>query len=280
MLARFETPSTLLACCERKMISSRAVSNALPPLLTVLVLVAAWEGAIRAFSIPLYLLPAPSTILAYTLANSAALWRHASVTAGEILLGFAASALIGFPLGVILVGSRLFSQTIYPLLVASQTFPKLAVAPLFIVWFGFGLQPKLLVTFLVAFFPIVIDTAVGLRSVQEETLVLARSMGLSSLQTFLKIKLPQALPSIFGGLKIGITLAVVGAIVGEFLGTDAGLGYLIVNATGTLNTPMLFSALIVLSIMGLIFYGVVSLAERLAIPWHSQEQEPAVASAM
>jgi NitT/TauT family transport system permease protein len=260
--------------------TGRALSSVGPPLLTVVLLVLVWELAVKAFALPLYLLPAPSVIAGYFVGNFGLLWRHTLATAWAIVLGFLLSAAIGFPLGVIVVESRLFARTIYPLIVASQTFPKLAIAPLFIVWFGYGLTPKLLVAFLIAFFPILIDTAVGLQSVREETQVLARSIGLGPLQTFLKIRLPQAMPSILGGLKIGITLAVVGAVVGEFLGTDVGLGYLIVQSTGTLNTPLLFSALIALTILGLIFYALVSIAERLAVPWHAEAEERSTASSM
>ncbi len=255
-------------------------ARVIPPLLTIVLILVVWEAAVDALKIPLYLIPPPSTIFRYLLNNFPLLWRNSVVTAYEITLGFVLSVAIGFPLGVLVVESRLVSRTVYPLLVMSQTFPKLAIAPLFIVWFGYGQAPKLLVAFLIAFFPILIDTAVGLRSVDEDTIDLARSIGLSRLQTFLKVRLPRALPSILGGFKIAITLAVVGAVVGEFLGTDVGLGYLIVQATGNVNTPQLFSALVALTILGVLFYALVSAGERLLIPWYSEDHERMASSSM
>src|SRR6266571_5037841 len=225
MLAGYVTPCRQAACCGKREMTDREFDEPLqgqtghgaqgdpgtssepatgrrtvaalwPPLLTVMLIVLAWEFAVTRFAIPLYLLPAPSVIAAYFVGNVGLLWRNAVVTGWEIVLGFALSAAIGLPLGIIVVESPLFARTIYPLIVASQTFPKLAIAPLFIVWFGYGALPKLLVAFLIAFFPILIDTAVGLHAIREETVDLARSMGLNPLRTFLKIRLPQALPSI------------------------------------------------------------------------------------
>jgi NitT/TauT family transport system permease protein len=155
---------------------------------------------------------------------------------------------------------------VLPLLVSSQAMPKVAVAPLFLVWFGFGLLPKVLIAFLIAFFPIVISTVVGLAAIEQEKIHLARSMGLGTVATFFKIRLPSALPSVFGGLKISITLAVVGAVVGEFVGGDAGLGYLLMVANGNIDTPLLFAGLIALTVQGVALYFLVELAERLAIP--------------
>jgi NitT/TauT family transport system permease protein len=159
-----------------------------------------------------------------------------------------------------------FSRSILPLLISSQAIPKVAVAPLLLVWFGFGLLPKVLIAFLIAFFPIVISTAVGLASIEQEKIHLARSMGLGASATFFKIRLPNALPSIFGGLKISIALAVVGAVVGEFVGGDAGLGYLLMVANGSMDTPLLFAGLVGLTIQGVVLYTLVEWAEYLAIP--------------
>jgi NitT/TauT family transport system permease protein len=154
-------------------------------------------------------------------------------------------------------------------LISSQAIPKVAIAPLLLVWFGFGLIPKVLVAFLIAFFPIVISTAVGLASIEQEKIYLARSMGLSAAATFFKIRLPNALPSIFAGLKISITLAVVGAVVGEFVGGEAGLGYMLMVANGSMDTPLLFAGLIALTIQGVVLYALVEWAEYLVIPRRS-----------
>jgi NitT/TauT family transport system permease protein len=146
--------------------------------------------------------------------------------------------------------------------------PKVAVAPLFLVWFGFGLLPKVLIAFLIAFFPVVISTAVGLASIEPEKIYLARSMGFGATATFFKFRLPNALPAIFGGLKISITLAVVGAVVGEFVGGDAGLGYLLMVANGSMDTRLLFAGIVALTVLGVVLFLLVELAERLAIPRH------------
>ena len=253
-----------------------ALGKLLPPLGVLAVLLFVWELGVRALKVREYVLPPPSKIWQYLLADHDLLWQSSLVTGREIVIGFLISVALGIPLGIIVARYRIFSLTMYPLIVASQTFPKLAIGPLLIVWFGFGQLPKLLLAVLVAFFPIMINTIAGLHAVDEQTDMLARSLGLRRLQTFLKIQLPQAMPSIFAGLKVGITLAVIGVIVGEFLGTSAGLGYLIINATGNIDTVALFGVLVVLTVIGLISYGIVAALERLAIPWYYDRVETTV----
>lgn len=239
------------------------------PALTLLLVLVVWQIAVPALAIPRYLLPAPTLIADTFGAKSSLLWDHTLITAGEVLVGFGLSILIGVPIAIMTVASPLFSRTIYPLIVASQAVPKMAIAPLLVVWFGFGTLPKVLVAFLIAFFPIVIDAAVGLRSLEREMLWLSQTMGLGPIATFFKIRLPHALPSLFGGLKVAVTLAVVGAVVGEFVGSDAGLGHLLIIANGNLDTATLFATLIILTALGLILYGVIALVERLTVPWHA-----------
>lgn len=254
----------------RGLLRSRA-----PTAVSLLSFFALWQAAVVVLEVPTYLLPTPLAILDAAVLKAPSIWRHSLVTTLEVLLGFGASVAVGVPLGVAVTQWRLFERMVYPILVALQSVPKLALGPLLIVWFGFGTAPKLVMVFLIAFFPIVVDTAVGLRSVAPETTELARSIGLGALSTFTKIRLPQALPSIFGGLKVAITLAVVGAVVGEFLGSDSGLGYLLVSAGGQLQTALLFAALIVLTSLGLALYAAVSLVERLTIPWAAEEHTSA-----
>jgi NitT/TauT family transport system permease protein len=229
---------------------------------------ALWEIGTRLFAVPAFLLPPPSAIAVSFVANWALLLSHGWVTTLEILLGFGLSILIGIPLALAIFLSPAFSRSILPLLVSSQAMPKVAVAPLFLVWFGFGLLPKVLIAFLIAFFPVVINTAVGLASIEPEKIHLARSMGFGAAATFFKIRLPNALPAIFGGLKISITLSVVGAVVGEFVGGDAGLGYLLLVANGSMDTQLLFAGIIALTILGVALFLLVELAERLTIPRH------------
>jgi NitT/TauT family transport system permease protein len=235
-----------------------------------------WDLAVRFFRIPVYLLPGPIDVFV-TLAQH---WRELGLqalwTTGAILAGFFAAALVAIPLAMLIVVSPALKRLLYPPMVATQSIPKIALAPLFVVWFGFGLVPKVAVAFLIAFFPVVIDTIVGLRSIDPAMVQLARSMGAPPHRIFLKLRLPNALPMIFGGLKVASTLAVVGALTGEFIGSDKGLGYLLVQASGNLNTPLLFATLVVLSLIAMAFFYAVEVIERVTIPWHvSQRGHPA-----
>jgi NitT/TauT family transport system permease protein len=246
--------------------SHARISAVIYPIMTVIGTLAAWEVATRVFSIPAFLLPPPSKIVVSIAEHGSLLLKHGWVTTIEIVLGYLLSIVVGVPLALAIFMWPAFSRSVLPLLISSQAMPKVAVAPLLLVWFGFGLLPKVLIAFLIAFFPIVISTAVGLASIEQEKIHLARSMGLGAAATFFKIRLPSALPSVFGGLKISITLAVVGAVVGEFVGGDAGLGYLLMVANGSLDTPLLFAGIIALTVQGIVLYFLVELAERLAIP--------------
>jgi NitT/TauT family transport system permease protein len=244
------------------------ISVVVHPVVVVLGVLALWEGGTRTFDVPTFLLPPPSVIAASMNANAALLLINGWVTTMEIVLGYALSIVIGIPLALAIFLWPPFSRSVLPLLISLQAMPKVAVAPLFLVWFGFGFLPTVLITFLIAFFPIVINTAVGLASIEPEKIQLARSMGFRPGATFFKIRLPNALPSVFGGLKISITLAVVGAVVGEFVGGDAGLGYLLMVANGSMDTPLLFASIVGLTVLGVALYLLVEFAERLAVPPH------------
>lgn len=224
-----------------------------------------WQIATTVFDIPDYLLPPPTAIAEEMVREIGTLWSHGLVTLWEVLVGFALSVVIAIPLAILIVYSVAAERALYPLLIVSQVVPKVSVAPLFVVWLGFGVQPKVIIVFLIAFFPIVIDTIVGLRSVDEDMIDLVRSMGAGPVKTFRKIRLPAALPNIFGGLKVAITLAVVGALVAEFVGSDEGLGYLLLVATGQLNAELLFASIVFLSAMGMILFLAIEVAERLLL---------------
>ena len=244
------------------------IRNVLYPVGVLLGVLVIWEAGTRLLEVPAFLLPPPSAIAVSFIANAPLLLFHGWITTAEILLGFALSIVVGIPLALAIFLWPTFSRSVLPLLVSSQAMPKVAVAPLFLVWFGFGLLPKVLIAFLIAFFPVVISTAVGLASIEPEKIYLARSMGFGATATFFKFRLPNALPSIFGGLKISITLAVVGAVVGEFVGGDVGLGYLLMVANGSMDTRLLFAGIVALTILGVVLFLLVELAERLAIPRH------------
>lgn len=249
--------------------------NILGTLGSFALILVAWDLVVRIFGIKPYLLPAPLTVLNTIIDNWQLLGVHALWTTGAILAGFIAAALVAIPLAMLIVVSPLLRRLLYPPMVATQAIPKIALAPLFIVWFGFGVVPKVAVAFLIAFFPVVIDTIVGLRSIDPAMVQLARSMGAPPHRIFLRLRLPNALPMIFGGLKVASALAVVGALTGEFVGADKGLGYVLVSASGNLNTALLFATLVILSALAMVFFYAVELVERILIPWHvSQRAHP------
>jgi NitT/TauT family transport system permease protein len=238
------------------------------PFGSLLAVVAVWQALVTGFAIKPFILPSPALVLQVIREHFGSLARHAAVTSVETLIGFALSVLVGIPLAVAIVKWRRLEAALYPLIVASQTVPKVAIAPLFIVWLGFGSLPKIVIAFLIAFFPVVISTVIGLKSTPLEMLYLGQIAGLSTWQRFAKISFPRALPEIFGGLKVAMTLAVVGAIVGEFVGASEGLGYLLMFATAQMQTALVFAAIVFLVAIGVILFWLIQWAERLAIPWH------------
>ena len=183
------------------------------------------------------------------------------------MAGFGLALVIGIPLAVCVANSRLLNLTLYPILVATQSVPKVAIAPIILVWFGLGMQSKLAIAFLVAFFPIVVDTATGLRATPPGLLELARSLRASPFQVFMKVQMPSALPFIFSGAKVAITLAVIGAVIGEFVGSVNGLGNLLLTANSQLDGPLAWAALIWLSVLGILLFVAVSVTERIVMPW-------------
>ena len=233
-----------------------------------LALVLIWEVGVRVGEVPVYLLPPPSTVLMRIAADYRLLFMHTIVTVNEVLVGFGLAIAVSIPLAAILAQFRPLERALYPILVASQTIPKVAIAPLIVVWFGFGLFPKVLIAFLICFFPILIDALIGFRSTPKEVIWLARSMGAPRRRIFLNFQLPAALPHIFGGLKVASTLAVVGAVVGEFVASDRGLGYQLIVANGMLDVILSFAILVVLSVVGILLFALVDLVERLLLPWH------------
>jgi NitT/TauT family transport system permease protein len=227
-----------------------------------------WEAASRLFNIPVYILPAPSRIVV----DGAGKWRSllsgAAYTVQSMLLGYLAAVVLGVLIALAIAFSRAVQAVAYPLLVFLQIVPKIAVAPLFIIWFGFGLVPKVLLVFLLSFFPIVVAATTAFASIENEIMELARSTGAGRLRTFRMVQLPHALPALFGGFKIAAALAATAAVVAEFVASDRGLGYLLMEYNGNLDTSMAFAAIFVLSAMGLALYGIVEVLEGLALPWH------------
>jgi NitT/TauT family transport system permease protein len=243
----------------------------------VIALFAAWEAAVRGFAIPEYILPAPSVIWQSALAIWPTVLNHTLSTLTTVLLGFTASVLISLPLAMAIAASPTVSAAIYPLLVITQSIPKVALAPILIIALGANETPRVIVTFLVAFFPLVVASVAGLLAAPPELIELARACRAGRMQQMLRIRLPHAVPFVFGGLKVAAALSVVGAVVAEFVGADAGLGYLIQTSMAFFRTPLAFAAVVILAMMGMTLFALVGLLERVLFPWStsSQTQIPA-----
>ena len=240
-----------------------------------LLLLIVWELGVRMFGVKEYLLPPPSKVWTEFLKRYDTVMASAWVTTQEILAGYALAAVVSVPLALWIAYSRFMESAVYPAIVFLQIVPKIAIAPLFIIWFGFGFTPKLLLVFLLSFFPIVVASIVGFKSVDPDIMDFARTTGAGGWRLFAKIRLPQALPHIFTGLKVGAALAATAAVVAEFVASDKGLGYLLLQYNGQLDTPMVFATIVILSLIGLAVYYVVEVVERIAIPWHVSQQATA-----
>ncbi len=237
------------------------------PVVTAIVFVGLWEAACRQFSVPNYLIPAPSAIWEDATKNAAMIAGHTLATLRTVMLGFVASIVVSLPLAVLIVSTPIMANTIYPLLVLTQSIPKVALAPVLVVLLGTNELPRVVITFLVAFFPLVLAIATGLNAVPAELIELGRVCRAGRWKELVRIRLPYAIPFIFSGLKAAITLSVVGAVVAEFVNADRGLGYLIVTSTAFFQVPTAWAALIVLSLIGIVLFQVVVVVERVFFPW-------------
>ncbi len=243
--------------------------SALPGLVTVVLFFVGWEGAVRGFGIREFILPAPSAILNAAIAIWPTLLNHTLSTLTTVMLGFGASVLVSLPLAMIIAASPVISAAIYPVLVITQSIPKVALAPILIIALGANEVPRVIVTFLVAFFPLVVAAVAGLLATPPELIELGRACRAGRFQQMIRIRLPFAVPFVFGGLKVAAALSVVGAVVAEFVGADAGLGYLIQTSMAFFRTPLAFAAVVTLAIMGMVLFVVVGLVERILFPWSS-----------
>ena len=242
------------------------------PLIVFAALFAVWEVAVHLTGVKEYLLPPPSKVWTEFLKRYDTVMASAWVTTQEIIAGYLLAIVVSIPLALTVAYSRFVETAIYPVVVFLQIIPKIAIAPLFIIWFGFGFTPKLLIVFLLSFFPIVVASIAGFKSVDPEITDFARTTGADEWKMFIKIRLPQALPDIFTGLKVGAALSATAAVVAEFVASDRGLGYLLLQYNGNLETPMVFAVIVLLSLIGLAVYYVVEIIERIAIPWHVSQQ--------
>lgn len=246
---------------------SRRLAAYAPALVLFLVLAAAWEALVPIFRIPEIILPVPSRI-GTALLDPGVNWPyHIGITAFEVVAGFAVAVLFGIALAVGIVMSPRLRRLLMPYVLLAQIIPKIAFAPIFFLIIGYNLLASVFITFLVAFFPMIIDTATGLNSLDPRMEELMRSMQASRWDILRKARLPKSLPFVFSGLKVSSTLAVIGASVAEFISAKAGLGFLIINAQVTFNAALAFAAAIYLILLGIVFYGAIAAAERLAMPW-------------
>lgn len=244
----------------------RFLWNLLPPL-TFVAMVALWWGAVEAFSIPAYLLPGPGPVFSRLISDAGMLWTHSQVTLIEILLGFGLTIVTAIPLGLLIALSALAKQIVYPPIMLMQLVPKIAVAPLFLVWLGFGLESKVLLTVLMTFFPLLLASISGFMILDDRLLYLTKSMGASSFDTFRYLRFPAALPVIFSGIKTSATIAATAAIVAEFVGANKGLGYVLLRGTSTMDIELVFAVLVVLTLVGIAINYLVEFCEWLLTPW-------------
>lgn len=247
-----------------------------PPVWLVLTfLLLLWQAATWLFQPPAFLLPDPISIGSALIDSPYTYLVNAYYTAANTLVGFGLSVVIGFGLALAIVYSRFLEATIYTTLVAVNSMPKVALAPLFVVWMGTGHTSKVAMAFLIAIFAIVIDAVLGLRSLDTEIIDLSRSMRGSPLKLLWKIRLPNALPSLFAGMKVAIGLSLVGELVGEFVAAQHGLGYLILAAQGAFDMPRVFASILLLSVMGTLLFRLIEFIERRVIPWHVSQRAAA-----
>src|SRR5262252_6514711 len=244
----------------------RIAWNLLPPL-TFVAMVALWWAVVVLFKIPAYLLPGPGAVFSRMVTDAGSLWNHAQVTLIEILLGFALTIVTAIPLGLLIALSALAKQVVYPPIMLMQLVPKIAVAPLFLVWLGFGIESKILLTVLMTFFPLLLASISGFQILDNRLLYLTRSMGASTWHTFRYLRFPAALPVIFSGIKTSATIAATAAIVAEFVGANRGLGYVLLRGTSTMDIELVFAVLVVLTIVGIAINYLVEFSEWAMTPW-------------
>jgi len=248
------------------------VGKILPKLLYFFIFLCLWHAVVVIFNFKVFILPSPIRVFSHIFNPALAAkynWlRHIGATMTEIGLSFLATVIIGMGLAILITWSKILSQILMPIITMFNSLPKVALAPVFLLWFGYGLFPNIMVAILVAFFPLVINAVTGLKAVDDDLLDLVRYLHASKMQMFIKIRIPNSLPYVFAGMKISATMCVVGSIVGEFIASQKGLGYLIRDAQAFIDTPTMFACLILLSVMGYSFFSLIRLLEKVCISWN------------
>lgn len=242
------------------------------PALSLLAGLALWEVAVRVFELPSYLLPAPSEVAGVMVDKWFILLDQARYTVLAAAAGFAIALLVSVVLGGLIAASRAVERVLYVWLVVFHAVPKVVVAPLLLVWIGFGVKSSILFVVVFTFFPILVSVVTGLRSADPELVMLTRAMGGNGWQVMRRVRLPTALPSIIAGIKIAATSAPLGAVIGEFVASNHGLGHMLIQAVGSLEVPTAFAAVVVISVFGIAVWYAAEAVERLVIPWHASQR--------
>jgi NitT/TauT family transport system permease protein len=241
-------------------------------IIVLAVLVVVWELSVRVFGIRSFLLPPPTIVIADIFGNPAFFAKASLYTLYVTSVGFLIALVGGVLLAIAIVSSSFIDRTFYTLLVATNSIPKVALAPLFVIWLGTGGAPKIAIAAIIAIFPIVINTTVGLRAIDNDMIDLARSARALRRDVMLKVRFPNALPSLFAGAKIGVSFALIGAIVGEFVAGEQGLGYVILTSQATFNSTRAFAAILVLGVLGTFMFFMIEAVERWMLPWHVSQR--------
>ncbi|MBI5138796.1 MAG: ABC transporter permease [Candidatus Vogelbacteria bacterium] len=247
-------------------------------MIILVVLIVLWEIWVQFGDIPKWQLPAPSAIAQEIVASWSLLLHHAYITLQEIVAGFFVALALGLLLATAVTSSKILERAILPIIVSSQTIPIIAIAPLLLIWVGYGLASKIIVVVLISFYPIAVDTIDGLKAINTDMVAMMRSLGASRWQIFTKLQIPTSLPYMFSGIKVGISISVIGAVIGEWVGASGGLGYLIKYSQPLFLTSRVFAAIFVLSIMGVVLFALAGLVERLMLPWYYAEKRAKSAS--
>ena len=250
-----------------------ALGGVVWPVLSGIAGLALWEGLVRGFKVPPYILPPPSAVLATIAAQWAYLLAQLAHTLAAAVIGLLIAVVLGFLAGAAITSSRLIDRMLTPWLIIAHAIPKVVVAPLFLVWFGFGLQSEVFFVITFTFFPVIVNTVAGLKSADPEQILLVRAMGATRTQVLRKVRFPHALPTICAGVKLAVTLAPVGAVIGEFVASNKGLGHLLIRAVGDMDTALAFAAVTVFSVFGVLVWRLAEWAERLVLPWHPSQRE-------
>jgi len=242
------------------------------PVTILLGIVVLWELGVQVWDIPKWQLPSPSEIGQELASSRSLLLEHMLVTLEEIVLGFIAALASGLVLATAIAYSRILERSVYPIVIASQTVPIIAIAPLLLIWVGYGIAPKVIVVALICFYPIAVNTVDGLKAVDPDMVNMMKTLGASRWQVFTKLQMPTAMPYMFSGIKVGISVSVIAAVIGEWVGASAGLGYLITYSQPLFLTARVFAAIVVLSAMGISLFVLASVVERLMLPWYYTEK--------